>query len=54
MKYQLTKIVLLSSLTYAALQEDEEVPTGHLTVGIHSVSQDLQGPLVEAILPVHP
>lgn len=53
MKFQLTKIVLLSSLTYA-LQEDEEVPTGHPTVEIHSVSQDLQGPLVEAILPVHP
>lgn len=52
MKYQLTKIVLLSSLIYA-LQEDEEVPTGHLTVEIHSVSQDLRGPLVEAILPVH-
>lgn len=52
MKCQLTKIVLLSSLT-CALQEDEEVPTGHLIVEIHSVSQDLQGPLVEAILPVH-
>lgn len=52
MKYQLTKIVLLSCLM-CALQEDEEVPTGRLTVEIHSVSQDPQGPLVEAILPVH-
>lgn len=52
MKYQLTNIALLSSLIHA-LQEDEEVPIGHLIVEIRSVSQDLLAPLVEATLPVH-
>ena len=36
-----------------ALQEDEEVPTGHPTVEIHSVSQDPLGAQVGATLPAH-
>lgn len=45
-------MALLSSLI-SGLQEDEEVPTGHLTIETRSVSQDRQGPLVEATLLVH-